>query len=203
MTYIGLMVPGTGYSCDGALNPSNPCTVNGIVTQNDPTYLDSGKKGPVEWLPLQWDPRFGLAWDVFGNGKTAIRTSFGLYHVNSSHSSSEMDYFEGGLAWQFTKSILFTDMDSYLSGTGATNPSGASGAWRKGSKAPRTSNYMFGIQQDIGWHTVLDVAYVGHKTLHLRESWDFNTLPFGVRFRPESRDPTTTPALCQMCSCAR
>ena len=95
VTYIGLMVPGTGYSCDGALNPSNPCKVNGIVTQNDPTYLDSGKKGPVEWLPLQWDPRFGLAWDVFGNGKTAIRTSFGLYHVNSSHSSSEMDYFEG------------------------------------------------------------------------------------------------------------
>src|SRR4051794_20077833 len=54
-TYIGLMVPGTGYSC-GPITPKTPCAINGIVIQNDPTYL-GGDKGFYEGMGVLFDPR--------------------------------------------------------------------------------------------------------------------------------------------------
>ena len=100
---------------------------------------------------------------------------------------------EGGPAFKFTKSILFTDMNSFLTGSGATSVTSVSGVWRKGQKRPVTYNYTFGIQRELGWHTVLDVAYVGNNTHHNSQSWNFNALPAGVRFLPSSLD-TTTPS---------
>ena len=60
-SFIGLMVPGTGYSC-GPITPTTPCPINGIVIQDDPTYTDVGH-GFINQLPIQFDPRFGIAWD--------------------------------------------------------------------------------------------------------------------------------------------
>ena len=40
--FIGLMVPGTGYTC-GAITKTTPCKFNGIVTQDDTTYTDLGR----------------------------------------------------------------------------------------------------------------------------------------------------------------
>ena len=30
--------------------------------------------------PVHWEPRFGFAWDLFGNGKTVLRAMGGVYH---------------------------------------------------------------------------------------------------------------------------
>ncbi len=47
-TYIGLIVPGTGYTCAQVLTAQTPCTINGFVTQDDGNYLDSGDEGFIE-----------------------------------------------------------------------------------------------------------------------------------------------------------
>ena len=67
--FVGQMVPGTGYTC-GVITPSTPCAINGIVTQTDGNYID-GERGFVEPLPIQFDPRFGLAYAF--NPKTVLR----------------------------------------------------------------------------------------------------------------------------------
>ena len=47
---------------------------NTITGQTDPGWTRSGYNAPQEW-----DPRVGFAYDVRGNGRTAIRGGFGLF----------------------------------------------------------------------------------------------------------------------------
>jgi hypothetical protein len=55
----------------------------------------------------------------------------------------------------------------------------------------RSYNTNFGIQQNLGFDTVLDVSYVGTFGRHQRWSFDFDPIPIGARFDPVNRDPTT------------
>jgi hypothetical protein len=182
-SFIGLMVPGTGYSC-GPITPTTPCSINGIVIQDDPTYTDVGH-GFIDQLPLQFDPRFGIAWDPFADGKMVIRAAFGAFHDGEGGPTQK-----GGPAYSFDQKIQYTDMNSYYLGVGPTSPTSVSGYWKDGQKRPVTYNYNFGIQRDIGFKTILDVAYVGSNTHHNTQAWDFNALPAGIRFLPSSRDLT-------------
>jgi len=49
----------------------------------------------------------------------------------------------------------------------------------------------FGIQRDIGFHSVLDVSYVGSLGRHLAQSRSLNAVPYGTNFQASSIDPTT------------
>jgi outer membrane receptor protein involved in Fe transport len=49
-----------------------------IVAQNDPNTV----YGTLIHVPLNnFAPRIGLAWDPFGDGKTAVRSAFGIYDI--------------------------------------------------------------------------------------------------------------------------
>ena len=189
--YIGLMVPGTGFSC-GPITPTTPCKINGVVVQDDPTYTDVGH-GFWNGVPVQFDPRFGLAWAT-NDSKMVIRLGAGVYHDVSGGQT-----IKGGPAFNFTQTIRYTDLNSYFLGAGPTapsniggtgNPATAGGTWKTGEKLPLTYQYNFGIQREVGFNTVVDVAYVGSNTHHIQQSVNYNNLASGVRFLPSSRDVT-------------
>jgi hypothetical protein len=184
-TFIGLMVPGTGYTC-GVITPGEPCEINGIVTQNDPTYRD-GDAGFVDPLPIQFDPRFGLAWSP--NPKTVIRASTGLFHDGTGGND-----FRGGPAFQFRRTTWYTDLNSYLTGGSAVAPVDVEGIVRTDPKRPSTHKYTVGIERELGWNIVADVAYVGEYTRYLNDTFNYNAVPAGAEFLPENRDPTQTPS---------
>ena len=177
--FIGLMVEGTGFTC-GVITPENPCKVNGIVLQDDPTYR-KGDFGFIDPIPIQFDPRFGVAWAP--TPKMVVRASTGIFHNGTGgplHS--------GGLAYRFTRRIFFTDLNSYSAGAAAGTVSSTSGTERTGHKRPSTHKYTVGVQRDMGWKLVADVAYVGEFTRYLGDDFNYNPIPAGARFRPENRD---------------
>jgi hypothetical protein len=182
-SFIGLMVPGTGYSC-GPITPTTPCSINGIVVQDDPNYTDVGH-GFINQLPIQFDPRFGIAWDPKADGKMVIRAAIGAFHDATGGPTNT-----GGPAYRFDQVVRYTDMNSYYLGSGPTSPTAVTGFWKDGQKRPVTYQYNFGIQRDIGFKTIFDIAYVGSNTHHIAQSWNFNAIPAGARFLPQNRDAT-------------
>jgi hypothetical protein len=184
-TYVGLIVAGTGYACS-QITPEAPCRINGIVTQNDGSYLKDGQKGFVDHLPLQYDPRLGMAWSP--NPKTVVRLSGGFFHDGTNGVT-----FKGGPAYLYDKQILYTDFDSYL----ATNIATAlvpnvNGIVRTDPKLPNNIRFTAGIQREVGAKVVIDAAYVGARSRHLAENWNYNAIPAGARFLPENRDTTVS-----------
>ncbi|MBM3757980.1 MAG: carboxypeptidase regulatory-like domain-containing protein [Acidobacteria bacterium] len=184
-TFIGAIVPGTGDVCT-IITTAEPCRLNGVVVQNDKSYISYG--GFRDLLPIQWDPRLGIAWDPFKNGKTAIRASIGTFHQASMGGTGA---FDGGPAFRFDKIILFSDMNQFLDAGSLTTPPNVAGPYRK-QKAPLVYQYLFGIQHEVLRGTVLDVSYSGNTTRHIQQNWNFNYIPYGTRFLPQNADPTST-----------
>ena len=184
-SFIGLMAPGTGYTC-GPTTAKSPCQINGVVVQDDSTFTNVGH-GFWDQIPVQWDPRLGIAWDPWGNGKMAVRLGAGVYH-DGSYSNT----FVGGPAFLFDQVIRYTDLNSFYLGTGPTSPGSVAGTYRTGQKLPVTYQYNLGIQREVGFKTVVDLAYAGSNTHHQPYNFNPNILPSGIRFRPSSRDVTKT-----------
>jgi hypothetical protein len=57
-------------------------------------------------------------------------------------------------------------------------------------KTPTIYNYSAGVQKDVGFGTVVDIAYVAALGRQLTQTEALNTLPYGTRFLPQSIDPT-------------
>jgi hypothetical protein len=180
VTYIGQMVPGTGYTC-GVITPTTPCKINGVVNQENGNYVDGGE-GFFNSPGVQYDPRFGMAWAV--NPRTVVRAGAGGFHEGSGGF-----YVTGGPAFRFDRVVRFTDFNSFLTGTSTTTPVNVTGT-PKEDKRTQTYRYNVGVQRDLGWHTVLDLAYVGDTTRFLPVQVNYNAIPAGARFLPQNRDLT-------------
>ncbi len=178
-TYIGQMVPGTGYSCD-VITTTTPCAFNGVVTQKDGKYVDG--EGFTDPTPVQYDPRFGVAWSV--DSKTVIRVAGGSFH--EAHGGF---YSTGGPAYRFDRVVRYTDLGTFLTGTSSTTPVNVTGVERV-DKRPLAYRYNIGIQRELANKLVLDVAYVGDQTRFLPVQRNYNAVPAGARFLPENRDTT-------------
>jgi Carboxypeptidase regulatory-like domain/TonB-dependent Receptor Plug Domain len=171
---IGALVPGTGD-----LN-------NGIVLATDASYPAGFKDQP----PLLPEPRVGFAYDLKGDGKSAVRGSIGIFH-NTRMS--------GNVNWQATRNpplqlnpqIVYGSMDTLLQSTGYNFPSDVQG-FEKETRTPTLYSYSLGVQRDIGWGTVVDVAYVGSQSRNLLQTRNLNIVPYGAHFSPANVDPTRT-----------
>jgi carboxypeptidase family protein/TonB-dependent receptor-like protein len=170
--YIGAFVPGSG----------DP--YNGMVVGTDDSYPRAFR----DQQPIQLQPRFGFAWDVAGNGKTAIRGSFGVFNQTRVSGNVVWTDVSRNPPISETPRIFYGNMDTMFSSAGLLFPSSVTGFDRE-NKTPVTYNYTLGVQRDIGFGTVVEAAYVGSVSRHLQQNRNINTLPYGVRFLPGSINP--------------
>ena len=178
--FVGSFVPGTGDR------------YNGMVSNSDPNY----PKGFRDNQGIEPEPRVGLAWDLAGDGKTAIHTSAGLYH-NPHVNANGMDAMARNPPSQNTPQIFYGTMDTLLAagaaGAFSNRPSNVFGIERD-AKTPQSFNYSAGVQRELGWGTVLDVTYSGYHLSHAEMSTNINVVPDEARFldvHPENRNPQT------------
>jgi len=57
-------------------------------------------------------------------------------------------------------------------------------------KIPTVYNWNFTIRRDVGFGTVVDLAYVGNVGRHLMWVRDLNVVPAGANFASANIDPT-------------
>ncbi len=172
---IGAVVPGVGNR------------LNGVVLVGDSNYPD----GFRERAPLQAAPRMGFAYDVFGNSKTVIRGGAGIAKQTVFSSQNSMWTTTTAPPFIESPSIFYGTIDTFLNAGQVLFPTDFSSFDRKFDNVPTVVNWLFGVQQDVGRGTVLDVSYVANTGRWLRQNRNLNTLPPGVRFLSSSVDPTT------------
>lgn len=156
---------------------------NGIILATDP----NASPGFRQTRKFDFEPRIGLAWDMFGKGKTVLRLMGGVYHSpRVGGGTGGASSLGGNPPLQRSFSIgpcANCNIENVVNllGGALNAPSGVA-AVETNSKTPTIYNFTIGVQQDIGFKTVIEIAYVGSQARHLGERRNINQVPDNAHF---------------------
>lgn len=172
-------------ACNGILTVpgTSPCASQkaflGTLGVNLP--LSNGTPGPNSALVQQNDhsiaPRVGIAWDVRGDGKTAVRLGGGQFFSREEVGLAE------GMANNAPFVISATSNRSLdaappLGGPGVAPPA-VSPTYTKTTNGfiPNSWQWNVSVEQEIARNTTLQIGYVGNTGIHLTSMHDANYIP--------------------------
>jgi hypothetical protein len=186
-----------------------------LLNSSDNVVQVGANGGPSSLYPKDYNnfsPRVGIAYDVFGTGKTVVRAGYGF-----AYDAFSQDFFAGQIPYSSSNAgPLFNDVGprpiSYGSvdpaalqlvacGTGTIPVPGSSlctGPVYSGFgpsdvftvdqrlRTPYVQNYNLNIEQDLTHKTAISVAYVGSAGRKLFSFNDLNQAPPATGIRPIS-----------------
>jgi hypothetical protein len=133
-----------------------------------------------------FSPRLGLAWDVFGDGKTAIRAGYGTYYSLIDALSfllNSIPPYNGSLTFSGPLSKIVPILPSLTPppscGPGVAQPCAtyAPQGVQANAKTPTVQEWRFEVERQLDRDMGLRVAYVGSFGYHGLLSLDPNTIP--------------------------
>ncbi len=147
--------------CNGLVVPvgTNPC--EGIAGASTPTEFSNRSLRKNNYKNLA--PRLGIAWDVFSNGKTAVRAGFGQFYLRERISPVF------AALTQNSPFVANTFVERTLDATRTFRnlPSASNGrpqyAFSSEPDTPYSLQFNFSIGQELAKGTVIEVGYVGNR----------------------------------------
>jgi hypothetical protein len=165
LVYVGRLVPNSGDFING-------------MQVFDNTVL----KTP----PVKLAPRVGFAWDVTGDGRTAVRGGAGIFYDRFSDDNI-LDLIELPPLLN-TYTTNYTTVRDLLASPLTATPTAV--RYFPTFKPPTVYNWSLGVQRELVWNLVSDVAYVGNAARNQFMQVDINGRPYGYAYQPSSLDPT-------------
>jgi hypothetical protein len=128
------------------------------------------------------EPRFGVAWDVFGDGKTALRTGGAMF--NERLRQNNFNFGAGGQFPNLYSGTVYNQNVASFSTAGvgtATSPIQPPGmtVWPTNNTMPTIYSWYVGLQHQLPAKFALDLSYSGSHSIHLMDQRAVNALPNG------------------------
>jgi hypothetical protein len=153
---------------------SNYGFTNGVINTNPTIGGSALAQNRATFMP---EPRIGVAYDLFGNGKTALRAAFGVHRALLDALDYRLDQtapFNTTLSFSNTTVDKLAGLSSGTgTGSGQISPSNV----QPDIATPTVLAWTFKIEQQIAPATSLTIGYVGSHGYHQILSEDQNTPP--------------------------
>jgi hypothetical protein len=152
----------------GRLPNPNYNATNGIIIAgaNSPFGNAAG-----DWHTTNFAPRFGFTYDVYGNGKTALRGGYGIYYIQLIENTAKFPTNQNP-----PNVITATVSNPSFANPGngsAPSPQGLQ-AYQESGHQPYTEQFSLDLQQQIRRNISIDIGYYGSVGRHNQASYDLN-----------------------------